>query len=322
MDGPWGIYSEKEPNPRAMDLDFSQVATLEPEVARALIPFWLQGYVQGDEAQKVAFSDAAAAALATVSDAALRQMLQEFGHAGKEYRLYPASAPARAVSRAAMATICRGLHLDGLDHLRAAVAAGPCLLLSNHLSYVDTTITDLILHHHGATALADALVVVAGPKVYSSPFRRLAAISLNTLHTAQSSHLATNEAGLTPREVGRIALQTLGLATERMAEGQPVLLYAEGSRTRTGRLQPFLRAVSKYLRQPGLTVVPLAISGSDDVFPLGADQLRAAEVRLTVAEPLRPEDPQEALAEAWRRIAQALPERYQPEPGLASTPLL
>ena len=48
------------------------------------------------------------------------------------------------------------------------------LLLCNHLAYCDTVIKDMLLDQIGATDAADRLTTVAGPKVYETPFRRMA----------------------------------------------------------------------------------------------------------------------------------------------------
>ena len=216
-----------------------------------------------------------------------------------------------------MPPLVRDAQVDGVDHLRAALRQGPCLLLANHLSYVDTQLSDVLLAAHGAADLADLLVVNAGPKVYDEAFRRLAATSLSTLKTAQSSQLGSNAAALSPREVGRIAIETIAAARALMGEGRPVVLYAEGSRSRTGRLGSFLRPVSKYLRDPAVTVVPMAQWGSELVFPIDGDQLHPAAVGLRFGPAVAAGAPQERVEQAWHGINALLPPRYQAAVGTA-----
>lgn len=303
-----------------MDLDFQQLASLEPDIARSVLPAFLAGYVDEGGGAAEAFGTAVAEAVSRTSDAELSDLLDRFAHAGEEYRLYPASPAARRVSRAAMATLVTEAEVSGLEHLRRALE-GPCLILCNHLSYVDTQITDLLLSRAGAEDVANALVTVAGPKVYEAPFRRVAAVCLNTIKTAQSTHLSHNEAHLSPREVGRIALETVRQATELMAAGQPVLLYGEGSRSRDGHLNPFLKAVSKYATLPELHIVPTTITGTDRLFPVDCPTMRPASVALRFGRPLEvaPLGPRAAVDEAWRDIAAALPERHRPAPETPPT---
>lgn len=298
-----------------MELDYGQVAALEPALARQLIPEWLRGYVEGDPARCEAFVQAAREALEATSDEELASLLRSFATIGSQYVLYPAEPAARRLSRAAMPQLLTEARVEGAEGLLEA-ARGRCLLLSNHLSYVDTQVTDLLIASRISEDLADRIVAVAGPKVYGSPFRRLASISLSTLKTAQTAGLAYNEAGLSPREVGRIALATVEQAGELMAEGHPILIYAEGSRTRTGRLQPFLRAVSKYAALPDVTLVPVAIEGTEHVFPLDQKAMRPAAVRLVFGEPFPAAGlgAKGAVEQCWRRVAEALSEDHRPDP--------
>lgn len=293
------------------------VAGLPPETARAMLPAWLDSHLDAPQSVRSRFASELGAVLSETSDDELSAMLAALATVGDEYLPYLADPLARRMSRRSMPTLLTDATLEGLPLLRHAVAAGPCLLVCNHLSYADTQMTDLVMFQNGAEDLADAVIAVAGPKVYDTFFRRMAAICLNTIKTVQSTGIGDNEAGLSPREVGRIALGTLRQAGELMTAGRLPLLYAEGTRTRTGRLQPFLRAVTKYCAFPGLRIVPAAISGTDVLFPLFAHGMRPAAVRLAFGEPVQAEagHAREALEETWRRIAALLPEPHQPAPG-------
>jgi 1-acyl-sn-glycerol-3-phosphate acyltransferase len=298
-----------------MDLSPAFIRDLEPAVARSLLPTWLGAHVDGPNGLAERVEDAVAAVLSAASDETLRLALHRVADAGEQYRLYDADPLCREVSRAFMPPLVEGAEVDGVDHLRAALRRGPCLLLANHLSYVDTQLSDVLLSGHGAVDLADLLVVVAGPKVYDEAFRRLAATSLSTLKTAQSSQLGSNEAALSPREVGRIAIETIAAAGVLMGEGRPVILYGEGSRSRTGQLGPFLRPVSKYLRDPNVAVVPMAQWGSEQVFPIDGDRLHPGAVGLRFGAAIDSGSPQERVEQSWRAINALLPPRYQAAEG-------
>lgn len=309
-----------------MEIGFSTIAAIEPSALREVLPAWIAARVDAEPGRVAGLETRIRAELARSSDEELAELIDAFVHAGEGWRYFPAVPLGRRLSRIFMDALvapstpdARGLDdagVLGLDRLRAA-ARGPVLLLSNHLSYADTQVTDLLLHRHGATDLADRLVAVAGPKVYTDPFRRLAAIGLGTLKTAQSARLDHNDAGLSGREVARIAVQTVRIAHELMGAGHLVLLYGEGSRTRTGRFGSFLKAVGKYAAMPGLTVVPMALAGSDRLFGIGAERLSPARIRLAVGEPFAADDydRQGVLEQAWHRIAALLPPAYRPAPG-------
>jgi len=65
-----------------------------------------------------------------------------------------------------------------------------------------------------------------------------------------------------------------------MDEGWIILLYPEGTRSRDGRLQPFLRAAARYCSLPDLQILPLAQTGTDRVFPRDESGMYAGAVRL------------------------------------------
>jgi 1-acyl-sn-glycerol-3-phosphate acyltransferase len=183
----------------------------------------------------------------------------------------------------------------------------------NHLSYVDTQVTDTVLARAGHRELADRLVAVAGPKVYTDAWRRLAALGLNTRKTVQSAAVATEQDALPPRELAAIARDTLTECESLMDRGYVVLLYPEGTRSRDGRLQPFLRAVGRYLSTEGVRVLPLAQTGTEAVFPRDATQMRPRPVRLAFGPPLAPGgNRDEGLARSHAAVAEHLPEAYRP----------
>lgn len=285
---------------------------LDPEVARGLVPDWLGSHVAEEVRPDVVSGVAEVVAAASTDE--LARLMATFQSCGDGYRLHPADPLARRISHAFMAPLLPGAEVRGLDTLRAACEAGPTLWLANHFSYVDTQATDALLARDGADDLAQRVVAVAGPKVYGTTFRRLASSCLTTLKTAQSSRLAHNEAELSPREVARIAIQTLQEADALARTGRPILVYAEGARSRTGKLQPFLKAVAKYARAPGTRMVPVAITGTEALYPIDAELMRPARVVLTFGEPVDVEalGRSEALEECWRRLRESLPEHQRP----------
>jgi 1-acyl-sn-glycerol-3-phosphate acyltransferase len=292
---------------------------LTAEDLRRVVPAWLRGQVEGARAE--ATGAAVAATLAEAEDDDLLALRDAFVHAGQDYRFYPADPLARRVSRAFLSSLIDGSKLEGAEQLRAFVGTGPArrLIVANHCSYVDTQLTDAVLCAHDFGDIADRVVAIAGPKVYTDPFRRVAAIGLNTRKTAQSSTVATEQDALSPRQLATIALETLADCERLMDEGYVPLLYPEGTRTRTGRLQPFLRAAARYLAIDGLQVLPVALSGSAAMFPLGASRIAPGRVTLNCGPAFVPAElgpgRTRALEEAHARIAGQLPEAARPEVG-------
>ena len=100
-----------------------------------------------------------------IRDQALLQTSRAYSEAGADYGFYPADPMARQVGRVFMDSVVEESEVTGLEGLRKARTRGPCVVVCNHLSYVDTQTTDVLLQRHGAIDIADALLAVAGPKV-------------------------------------------------------------------------------------------------------------------------------------------------------------
>ena len=108
---------------------------------------------------------------------------------------------------------------------------------------------------------------------------------MNTLKTPQSSTLETNEAPLSPRELAKLAISCVQTSERWRTEEGPVLVYPDGTRTRSGRLGPFLKAVSRYVRAaPELLIVPVCVVGTDRLFPMD-ERLYPQPVQLLIGEP-------------------------------------
>lgn len=293
-------------------MDLEQIAALSPAQLRAVVPGFINSYFRDDPAIATAAEGRVREVVQASTDEEIRQTMRAYAEAGREYKAHEAALVLQRISRAYIPVPCGDAMPSGLHHLDA-VKGRDQLWICNHLSYVDTQVTDALLAR-AQRAEADDMLVVAGPKVYTEPFRRLAAVALNTLMTAQSSQLASNTAGLSPREIATIALTSLKQAEAWRKERGPVLLYPEGSRSRSGRMGTFLRAAARYTRGVGV-IVPVAITGSEALFGFD-ERMRPAQVSLSFGEPFEPPRGKTAgLEEAWRRVAALLPESYKPAEG-------
>lgn len=303
-----------------MELSAVDVASLPLGVIRAFLPDWVARHVEaGPEVHGPMRADIEALLRAT-PDAALEAMRDAYRDAGETYRLYRADPAARQLTRAFMRRVVAGVDIEGRDRLARFLAEGPRrrMIVANHLSYTDTQVTDVVLAEHGLDPLAARLVAIAGPKVYTDPWRRMAAIALNTRKTAQSSAVATEQDAIGVRELAAIAHQTIEDCARLMDDGWVILLYPEGSRSRTGRLRPFLRAAARYLHLPDLQVLTMAQTGTERIFPIDDPMMHPGPVRLAFGEPMDTSafpGKTGPLAEAHARLCASLPETYRPEPG-------
>lgn len=291
------------------------LSALTPDQLRALLPSWVASHVAAaDPAPLTAAIDTV---LATASDAELLGLRDAFLQVGTDYRFYPAAPLGRRITRVFMSHLVQRPAIEGQAQLEHFLSQGPQrrLLICNHLSYTDTQVTDVVLSGAGLSAVADRLIAIAGPKVYTEAWRRMAALSLNTRKTVQSSAVATEQDNLPPRELARIAQQTIEECERLMDEGWIILLYPEGTRSRTGHLQPFLKAAGRYTTLSDLQVLPMVQTGSDRIFPVDDPLMHPAPVRIAFGTPLLAADysGRTALLDtAHAQMRALLPPDYQP----------
>lgn len=294
-------------------MDPSVLAALDPATLEQLLPSFLASKVENADAQHVE------GLVAGWSSEDYRCLLDALRSLGSEHRVYPALPHCRALARAWMVGVIR-TEVAGIAHLEQSMAAGRTVIVTNHISYVDAVATDAALFAAGHTDLADRIVYLAGPKVYQELFRLVAAACIHSLPVPQSNQVSHTET-LTVRELARRALASVEAGQKALDDGYALLFYPEGSRTRSGRLEPFLQATRRYV-QAADYVVPAAIVGTEQVMPLDSRQMHPGRVSLTFGAPIPVEGAEgarEVLAAARESIVDLLPEPFRP---LSDTPAL
>jgi 1-acyl-sn-glycerol-3-phosphate acyltransferase len=129
--------------------------------------------------------------------------------------------------------------------------------------------------------------------------------------------VASGEAVLSTRDVARAARSALEAAHERLAAGDALLLFGEGTRSRTGAMQPMLAGVARYLDMPGTSILPIGLTGSEKLFPIGEAGIRPARVTMRIGPPLESErvlsnrGRRAAMNAIGRAIAALLPPAYR-----------
>jgi 1-acyl-sn-glycerol-3-phosphate acyltransferase len=249
----------------------------------------------------------------------LFEVVERLRTAGETWGYNPPNAFARRMHHAmGDAAIPMDSALDGLEHL-GGLEHARLLFLPNHLSYADVNVFEILLVRYGQEALAARLTAIAGPKVYSDPFRRFSSLCFGTIKTPQSSARSSGEAVMSAREVARLARGAIVQAHARLDAGDALLLFVEGTRSRTGGMQPALAATTRYFEHPDLWLVPVGIVGSERLVPVGGERVIPTRLGIQIGSPLRA-DALLSQAGAHRqlaadvvglKIAQLLPESYR-----------
>jgi 1-acyl-sn-glycerol-3-phosphate acyltransferase len=256
---------------------------LDRETLIAAITTFLGGQEPGklDEIREALGRDIAAAGQQT-----LLTLVQRLATDGADWSYYPPDPLARRIHHLLADRILQpDSGLFGMEHL-AGLADAEVVIFSNHLSYSDANCLEVLLHRAGSP-LADRLTAIAGPKVYSSLKRRFSSLCFGTIKTPQSSALSTEDAVMNPREVARAARRSIEVAHERLRAGDALLVFAEGTRSRTYGLQPMLAGATRYLDGEGTYVLPVGITGTEALFPVGGETLHSVRTVARFGPPIK-----------------------------------
>jgi 1-acyl-sn-glycerol-3-phosphate acyltransferase len=112
-------------------------------------------------------------------------------------------------------------------------------------------------------------------------------LSFGTVKVPQSAEVASGEAVLSRREVAKAARRSIEVALGRLRAGDALVLFGEGTRSRTGEMQLMLAGTARYLDVPGTWVLPAGLVGPEALFPVDVLTPRPARVVLQLGHPIR-----------------------------------
>ena len=213
---------------------------------------------------------------------------------------------ARAFRRLALAAfllpLTRGfawIRVEGLDRLSRA--PDPVLYAANHQSVMDGPVILAALPPERRYRVA----TVAAREWFAPHFFPERHPRRQRFTTGLAYYLGVlcfNVAPLPQREAGaRAAMRHLGTL---LGQGSSVLIFPEGRRSETGRIDTFQPGVGMLASRMRAPVVPVRIDGVDRVLPVGAHRARPGPVRVAFGDPVRVED--RDYTEIARRIEEAV----------------
>jgi 1-acyl-sn-glycerol-3-phosphate acyltransferase len=105
-------------------------------------------------------------------------------------------------------------------------------------------------------------------------------------------------------------------ARETLQGGMSMIIFPEGTRTRTGKMSPFKRGSFMLANEIGLPIVPMTINGSFDVFSRNDKSVNLGTVTLTIHKPITAEERQGkqtkvVMQEVFDIINGGLDEKYR-----------
>jgi 1-acyl-sn-glycerol-3-phosphate acyltransferase len=173
------------------------------------------------------------------------------------------------VTRAVLAPVARLIYrpvIEGREHIPLR---GPLLLASNHLSFIDSFVIPLV---------APRRVVFLAKSDYFTG-KGLRGLWMRWLFTAT---------GAVPVRRGThgAAQEALDSALEILHDGLAFGIYPEGTRSLDGRLYRGRTGVAWLALTAGCPVVPVALSGTQDIQPVGSRLPRIRKITVRFGEPL------------------------------------
>ena len=112
--------------------------------------------------------------------------------------------------------------------------------------------------------------------------------------------------GMVPLDRGSGDAAAMGLLARLLSESACLVIYPEGSRSRDGRVHRLRSGLSRLAASSQVPVVPVAVAGIHDVWPIGArPRLRGGRVTVRFGPQMLPPDPSPASRRTFNLSLQA-----------------
>ena len=117
------------------------------------------------------------------------------------------------------------------------------------------------------------------------------------------------------RSSPRAIVETMKQAQSSLTDGVSLVVFPEGKRTFTGKMNEFKRGAFLLADDLQLSVVPITITGSFEILPRTGKWIHWHPMTMTIHDPIPPhgkgaENVKETMEKAYEAVASALPERY------------
>lgn len=156
--------------------------------------------------------------------------------------------------------------VEGLDNVPPV---GPVILASNHLSFADSIVIPFVVPRRVAILAKRDYFTGAGARglLVRAWFEGIGMIPVD-------------------RDDTQAAIGSLDVALEVLDRGEAFAIYPEGGRSRDGRLYRGRTGVAHLALTSGAPVVPVGLTGTDRLQPVGARVPRYARVTVRFGRPM------------------------------------
>lgn len=111
----------------------------------------------------------------------------------------------------------------------------------------------------------------------------------------------------------RDAVESLERAARTIQSGKSILLFAEGTRTKDGKLQPFKRGAFTLAVKSGFPVVPVVLNNTFTILPKGSLNIKPRDIELVIEKPIPTENLSQKSGEQelMAMVRQAIEKHYK-----------
>jgi 1-acyl-sn-glycerol-3-phosphate acyltransferase len=171
----------------------------------------------------------------------------------------------------ALYTLGLGLRTEGSRHMPRR---GPVLIVANHESFLDPIAIGLAVR------------------------RRIAYLARKTLFKNRLFGGFLRSVGCVPVDQEGVAKEGLKTSLELLQAGHALLVFPEGERTPSGKMQPFKAGIHLLVKRAGVPVLPVGVAGAYEAYPRHAALPKlslpfwpapAGALAVTVGKPLPPQ---------------------------------
>lgn len=202
--------------------------------------------------------------------------------------VYTESRPeAREFMRKFLTPIMKNFKVEGLENLKTIdkiVGKLPITIISNHVSHLDAPSIFQLLYNSSPEGknIAERIVFIAGRLAFEPDFTRLGLYMFGTILVCSKRDMIENPS-LSDLMV-KINARAFRQAQKLQQNGKVLAVFPEGTRSRDGRLMPFVEAVYHYVSNR--IVLPVSLEGTDKILPTSGFLFNAASGKLIIGQPV------------------------------------